>query len=78
LAKEKDGEVLSLMDDYKQVQIMISPDALRKIKQILMTKKMADNLDTLDYQWGKVIQGINDRKNLITIETKKDKEKEGK
>jgi len=78
LAKEKDGEVLSLMDDYKQVQIMISPDALRKIKQILMTKKMADNLDTLDYQWGKVIQGINDRKNLITIETKKDREKEGK
>lgn len=78
MAKEKDGEVLSLMDDYKQVQIMISPDALRKIKQILMTKKMADNLDTLDYQWGKVIQGINDRKNLITIETKKDKEKEGK
>lgn len=78
MAKEKDGEVLSLMDDYKQVQIMISPDALRKIKQILMTKKMADNLDTLDYQWGKVIQGINDRKNLITIETKKDREKEGK
>jgi len=78
LAKEKDGEVLSLMDDCKQVQIMISPDALRKIKQILMTKKMADNLDTLDYQWGKVIQGINDRKNLITIETKKDREKEGK
>jgi len=78
LAKEKDGEVLSLMDDYKQVQIMISPDALAKIKQILMTKKMADNLDTLDFQWGKVIQGINDRKNMITIETKKDKEKEGK
>lgn len=78
MAKEKDGEVLSLMDDYKQVQIMISPDALRKIKQILMTKKMADNLDTLDYQWGKVIQGINDRKNLITIETKEDREKEGK
>ena len=66
------------MDDYKYVQLMISPDALRKIKQILMTKKMAGNLDTLDYQWGKVIQGINDRKNLITIETKEDKEKEGK
>ena len=66
------------MDDYKYVQLMISPDALRKIKQILMAKKMAGNLDTLDYQWGKVIQGINDRKNLITIETKKDKEKEGK
>ena len=70
------------MDDYKQVQVMISPDALRKIKQILMVKKMAGNLDTLDYQWGKVIQGINDRiqdrKNSITIETKKDKEKEGK
>ena len=78
MAKEKDGEVLPLMDDYKQVQIMISPDALRKIKQILMTKKMAHNLDTLDYQWGKVIQGINDRKNLITIETKEDREKEGK
>ena len=66
------------MDDYTQVRIMISPDALRKIKQILMAKKIAGNLDTLDYQWGKVIQGINDRKNLITIETKKDKEKEGK
>jgi len=66
------------MDDYTQVRIMISSDALRKIKQILMAKKMAGNLDTLDYQWGKVIQGINDRKNLITIETKKDKEKEGK
>lgn len=66
------------MDEYTQVRIMISPDALRKIKQILMAKKMAGNLDTLDYQWGKVIQGINDRKNLITIETKKDKEKEGK
>lgn len=66
------------MDEYTQVRIMISPDALRKIKQILMAKKMTGNLDTLDYQWGKVIQGINDRKNLITIETKKDKEKEGK
>jgi len=66
------------MDDYKTVQIMISPDALRKIKQILIAKKMAGHIDTLDNQWGKVIQGINDRKNMITIETQKDKEKEGK
>ena len=65
------------MDDYKQVQIMISPDALRKIKQILIAKKMANNIDTLDNQWGKIIDGIQDRKNSITIETKKDKEKEG-
>ena len=65
------------MDDYKQVQLMISPDALRKIKQILIAKKMANNIDTLDNQWGKIIDGIQDRKNSITIETKKDKEKEG-
>lgn len=78
MAKEKDGEVLPLMDDYKQVQIMISPDALRKIKQILMVKKMNDSIDTLDNQWAKIIDGIQDRKNSITIETKKDKEKEGK
>jgi hypothetical protein len=57
---------------------MISPDALRKIKQILIAKKMANNIDTLDNQWGKIIDGIQDRKNSITIETKKDKEKEGK
>tara|TARA_B100001939_G_scaffold125271_2_gene108599 strand:- start:3016 stop:3216 length:201 start_codon:yes stop_codon:yes gene_type:complete len=66
------------MDDYKYVQLMISPDALRKIKQILIAKKMANNIDTLDNQWGKIIDGIQDRKNSITIETKKDKEKEGK
>ena len=66
------------MDDYKYVQLMISPDALRKIKQILIAKKMADKIDTLDNQWGKIIDGIQDRKNSITIETKKEKEKEGK
>ena len=66
------------MDDYKQVQIMISPDALAKIRQILIVKKMNDGIDTLDNQWAKIIDGIQDRKNSITIETKKDKEKEGK
>lgn len=66
------------MDDYKYVQLMISPDALQKIKQILITKKMANHIDTLDNQWGKIIDGIQDRKNSITIETQKDKEKEGK
>lgn len=66
------------MDDYKYVQLIISTDALRKIKQILIAKKMANNIDTLDNQWGKIIDGIQDRKNSITIETKKDKEKEGK
>ena len=78
MAKEKDGEVLSLMDDYKYIQIMISPDALAKIRQILIVKKMNDGIDTLDNQWAKIIDGIQDRKNSITIETKKDKEKEGK
>ena len=78
MAKEKDARILSLMDDYKYVQLMISPDALLKIKQILIAKKMANNIDTLDNQWGKIIDGIQDRKNSITIETKKDKEKEGK
>lgn len=66
------------MDDYKYVQLMISPDALQKIKQILIAKKMANHIDTLDNQWGKIIDGIQDRKNSITIETQKDKEKEGK
>ena len=66
------------MDDYKYIQIMISPDALSKIWQILMVKKMNDSIDTLDNQWAKIIDGIQDRKNSITIETKKDKEKEGK
>ena len=78
MAKEKDARILSLIDDYKYVQLMISPDALRKIKQILIAKKMADKIDTLDNQWGKIIDGIQDRKNSITIETQKDKEKEGK
>ena len=78
MAKEKDGEVLPLMDDYRYVQLMISPDALAKIRQILMVKKMNDSIDTLDNQWAKIIDGIQDRKNSITIETKKDKEKEGK
>ena len=66
------------MDDYKYIQIMISPDALSKIRQILMVKKMNDSIDILDNQWAKIIDGIQDRKNSITIETKKDKEKEGK
>ena len=66
------------MDDYKYIQIMISPDALSKIRQILMVKKKNDSIDTLDNQWAKIIDGIQDRKNSITIETKKDKEKEGK
>ena len=66
------------MDDDKYIQLIVSPDALRKIKQILIAKKMADKIDTLDNQWGKIIDGIQDRKNSITIETKKDKEKEGK
>jgi len=61
------------MDDYKYVQLMISPDALRKIKQILIAKKMANNIDTLDNQWGKIIDGIQDRKNSVTIETKKER-----
>ena len=61
------------MDDYKQVQVMISPDALRKIKQILMVKKMNDSIDTLDNQWAKIVDAVNDRKNSVTIETKKDK-----
>jgi len=78
MAEEKDGEVLPLMDDYKYIQVMISPDALAKIRQILIVKKMNDGIDTLDNQWAKIIDGIQDRKNSITIETKKDKEKEGK
>ena len=65
------------MDDDKYIQLIVSPDAFRKIKQILIAKKMANNIDTLDNQWGKIIDGIQDRKNSITIETKKDKEKEG-
>jgi hypothetical protein len=64
------------MDDDKYIQLIVSPDAFRKIKQILMVKKMNDSIDTLDNQWAKVIDAVNDRKNSVTIETKKDKEKE--
>lgn len=64
------------MDDDKYIQLIVSPDALRKIKQILIAKKMANNIDTLDNQWAKIIDAVNDRKNSVTIETKKDKEKE--
>ena len=63
------------MDDYKYIQLIVSPDALSKIKQILMVKKMNDSIDTLDNQWGKIVDAVNDRKNSVTIETKKDKEK---
>ena len=64
------------MDDYKYIQLIVSPDALSKIKQILMLRKMNDSFDTLDNQWGKIIDALNDRKNSVTIETQKDKEKE--
>tara|TARA_R100000231_G_C5230006_1_gene136350 strand:- start:365 stop:556 length:192 start_codon:yes stop_codon:yes gene_type:complete len=63
------------MDNYKYIQLIVSPDALSKIKQILMLRKMNDSFDTLDNQWGKIIDAVNDRKNSVTIETKKDKEK---
>ena len=61
------------MDDYKYIQLIVSPDALSKIKQILMLRKMNDSFDTLDNQWGKIIDALNDRKNSVTIETKKDR-----
>ena len=61
------------MDDYKYIQLIVSPDAFRKIKQILIAKKMANNIDTLDNQWAKIVDAVNDRKNSVTIETKKDK-----
>ena len=61
------------MDDDKYIQLIVSPDAFRKIKQILIAKKMANNIDTLDNQWAKIIDAVNDRKNSVTIETKKDK-----
>ncbi len=61
------------MDDDKYIQLIVSPDALRKIKQILMVKKMNDSIDTLDNQWAKIVDAVNDRKNSVTIETKKDK-----
>ena len=62
------------MDDYKYIQLIVSPNALSKIKQILMLKKMNDSIDTLDNQWAKIIDAVNDRKNSVTIETKKDKD----
>jgi len=65
------------MDDYKYVQLMITADAIQKIKQIRIEKKNANHIDTLDNQWGKIIDGIQDRKNSITVETQKDKEKAG-
>ena len=61
------------MDDDKYIQLIVSPDAFRKIKQILIAKKMANNIDTLDNQWAKIIDAVNDRKNSVTIETKKDR-----
>ena len=61
------------MDDDKYIQLIVSPDALRKIKQILIAKKMANNIDTLDNQWAKIVDAVNDRKNSVTIETKKDR-----
>ena len=63
------------MDDDKYIQLIVSPDALRKIKQILIAKKIGGGLDTLDNQWAKIVDAVNDRKNSVTIETKKDKEK---
>jgi hypothetical protein len=66
------------MDDYKTVQVMISPDAIRKMKQILMSKKMSGYVGTLEAQWGKIIEDIDDQKNISIIETKKDRENEGK
>ena len=66
------------MDDYKTVQVMISPDAIRKMKQILMSKKMSGYIGTLEAQWGKIIEDIDDQKNISIIETKKDRENEGK
>ena len=63
------------MDDDKYIQLIVSPDALRKIKQILIAKKFANNIDSLDNQWAKIVDAVNDRKNSVTIETKKDKEK---
>lgn len=61
------------MDDDKYIQLIVSPDALRKIKQILIAKKIGGGLDTLDNQWAKIVDAVNDRKNSVTIETKKDK-----
>ena len=62
------------MDDYKYIQLIVSPDALRSIKTILITKKIGSGMDELDNQWAKVLDAINDRKNSVTIETKRDKD----
>ena len=65
------------MDDYKHIQLIISPDALKAIRTILITKKLGNGLDDLENQWAKIFDAVKDRKNSITIETKKDREKEG-
>ena len=62
------------MDNHKHIELIISPDALAKIRQILMIKKMNDNIDSLTNQWAKIVDGIKDGKNSITIETKKERE----
>ena len=62
------------MDNHKHIELIISPDALAKIRQILMVKKMNDNIDSLTNQWAKIVDGIKDGKNSITIETKKERE----
>ena len=63
-----------MMDNHKHIELIISPDALAKIRQILMVKKMNDSIDDLTNQWAKIIDGIEDGKNSITIETKKERE----
>ena len=62
------------MDDHKHIELIISPDALAKIRQILAVKKMNDGIDALTNQWAKIIDAIEDKKNSITIETKKERE----
>jgi len=62
------------MDNHKHIELIISPDALAKIKQILTLKKMNESIDALTNQWAKIIDGIQDGKNSITIETKKERE----
>ena len=62
------------MNNHKHIELIISPAAYKKIGQILTLKKMNDSIDTLDNQWAKIIDGIQDGKNSITIETKKERE----
>ena len=64
----------TIMDNHKHIELIVSPDAYKKIGQILMVKKMNDSIDALDNQWAKIIDGIQDGKNSITIETKKERE----